>query len=326
MPPHADHDTALSRPVFWRETAPVLRQRLTVVALTFSLFMGLGTFFEITYFPARADFARLLYTVEVLVALGGAATCWLPSMRERTRAVAIAVAVTLAACISFYHAGVGASAERVATVLGCVANLLSVLLPWGWTGQSIAALGFLASFAVASPYLVTSDALVISGVVLLTAVTTSIWCAFFLDRYRYEAFRRTALQTEEAEIAAALTHVGATLSQHLGRPDMLEQVNHLTVATLGCDWSSLFLFDERRRVYWLGANVGSRPEVRSELASLEFPPDSLPLLKELKPGSLVTITDASQQTLVPVELLNAPTSLRRSMHRSRAASTSSACW
>src|SRR5206468_1019282 len=43
-------------------------------------------------------------------------------------------------------------------------------------------------------------------------------------------------------------------------------------------------------------------EVVAELNHLEFPPDSLPLLQALRPGELVTIPDASHETLVPPEL------------------------
>jgi signal transduction histidine kinase len=83
---------------------------------------------------------------------------------------------------------------------------------------------------------------------------------------------------------------------------VLERVNRLAVDVTGCDFASLFLMDERRNVYWLASNVGSRPEVVAELTHLEFPPDSLPLLRMLRPGELVTIADASRETRVPPEL------------------------
>src|SRR5262249_44015940 len=149
---------------------------------------------------------------------------------------------------------VAAQAERVATILGCVLNLLSVLCPWGWTAQAAAAAGAVASFATASPFFVTSDALVFPGMVLLCAATTSVAAAFFLDRHRFEAFTHSALQTEEAQIAAALARIGETLSRRLGQTDVLDQVNQLTREALGCDWSSLYLFDPRRKAYWLASN------------------------------------------------------------------------
>jgi signal transduction histidine kinase len=223
-------------------------------------------------------------------------------MRDRSAIIAALTQVVILAFINTYHAAVHAQAERVATLLACVVNVVAVLLPWGWIPQACVALGSVVSFAIAGPSFVTQDALAFPMIILLASGTTSIWAAFFLDRYRFEAFRRTALQTEEAEIAAALAHVGETLSKHLGEPDILERVNRLAVNVLGCDFSSLFLFDERRGVYWLASNVGSHPEVRTELTQLEFPPDSLPLLQILRPGELVAIPEASRATLVPPEL------------------------
>jgi signal transduction histidine kinase len=302
MSADADPGLRVSRAAYRVETVPVLRQRLSVAMAIFVFFMGIGTFFEATVFPERASLALLLYGLEALVAIGGSGACWLPRMRARSETIAALTAVTLLACINAYHATVHAQAERVATVLGCVLNTLSVLLPWGWGAQAVVALGSFASFAVAAPHFVTQDALAIPAIVLAAAGTTSVWGAFFLDRYRFEAFRRTALETEEAEIAAALAHVGETLSKHLGEADALERVNHLAVDVLGCDFSSLFLFDERRGAYWLASNVGSHPEVRAELKQLEFPPDSLPLLRALRPGELIAIPDASRETLVPPEM------------------------
>ena len=302
MPVDADPGLLVSRAAYRVETVPILRQRLAVAMALFVFFMGIGTFVEVTYYPQRAVLTILLYGVEALAAIVGASACWLPGMRDRSEKIAAVTAVVILAFINVYHGTVHAQAERLATVLGCVLNLVSVLLPWSWGAQSVVALGGVASFAVAAPHLVTHESLAFSVVVLIASVTTSVCGAFFLDRHRFEAFRRTALQTEEAEISATLAHVGETLSKHLGEHDLLERVNHLAVDALGCDFSSLFLFDERRGTYRLASNVGSRPEVAVEMAQLEFPPGSLPLLQILRPGELVAITDASRETLVPPEL------------------------
>jgi hypothetical protein len=80
------------------------------------------------------------------------------------------------------------------------------------------------------------------------AAVTSVLGAFFLDRYRFEAFRRSSLHAEEAEIAATLLKATEALSVHLGAADMLEHVNRLSCEATGCDWSSTFLFDESRGV------------------------------------------------------------------------------
>jgi signal transduction histidine kinase len=303
MPDEREAELAVFRDAYQLETVPVLRQRLTVAMGLFVFFMGIGTFLEVAYYPQRTRFAVLLYGIEALTAIAGAAACWLPALRERAGVVAAGTAVVLASCINLYHAHVAASAERVATVLGCILNLLSVLLPWGWVAQTIAGLGTIGSFAIAAPHLVTNDALAFPTIVLIAGATNAICGAFFLDRYRFEAFRRTALQTEAAEIAATLTHIGATLSQRLGQPDVLERVDQLAAEVLGCDWTALSLFDERRRVYWNASSVGFPAEIATELAQLEFAPESLPLLETFRPGELVEIADAADQTLVPVELM-----------------------
>ncbi len=296
-------DTRVSRPAYWTETVAVLRQRFTVAMAIFVFFMGVGTIFEVTSFPERKHFALVVYGIEGVTAILGAAACWLPRLRRWSVSIAVIVAVTITACISAYHACVAAPAERVATVLGCVLNLLSVLLPWGWPAQMLTALGAVGSFGVALPHLPTSDAIAIPMTVLLAAATTSVFGAFFLDRYRFEAFRRTALQTEEAEIAAGLAHIGETLSRLLGEANLLEEVNRLAAEALGCDWSTLFLFDERRNAYRMCSNVGSPPQVQNELAEIEFPTDSLPLLQALKVGELIEIADVADQTLVPVDVM-----------------------
>ena len=293
----------VSQAAYRLETSAILRQRLAVAMGIFVLFMGIGTFFEVTYFPERMRLAVLLYGMEAGIAFLAVAAAYVARWHPWSEWIAVGVGVGELACVCAYHAMVGAQAERVATVLGCVLNLLSVLCPWGWTAQVATAVGAVASFAGASPYLVTSDAVVIPMLVLLAAATTSVWAAFFLDRYRFESFMHAALQTEEAEIAAALVRIGETLSRRLGQPDVLDQVNRLTTEALGCDWSSLYLFDPRRGVYWMASNVGSPEDVRAELAQIEFPPDSLTLLQALRPGEQIEIADACHQSWVPVELM-----------------------
>jgi signal transduction histidine kinase len=296
-------DSCVSRAVYRSETTAILRQRVAVAMGLFMLFMGVGTFFEIAYYPERMRVAVWLYSVEAGIAAVAVVLCRDRRFDAWSETIAVAVSVGEIALVCTYHAMVGAQAERVATILGCLLNLLSVLCPWGWTAQAATATGAVASFAAAARFFVTSDALVFPGMVLLCAATTSVWAAFFLDRYRLEAFTLAALQTEEAEIAAALARIGETLSRHLGQADVLDQVNRLTREALGCDWSSLYLFDAHRCVYWLASNVGSPPDVQTELKDLEFPPTSLTLLQALRPGELIEVEDAGDQSWVPVELM-----------------------
>jgi signal transduction histidine kinase len=277
---------------------------LAVVLGLFMLFMGAGTLFEGTYHSDRMRLALLWYGIELGIAATALVLCWLPRLQKWSEPIAVGISVVEFACVCAYHASVGAQAERVATVLGAVLNVLSVLCPWGWPAQAAVVAGAVVSFAAAAPFLVTADALVFPGLVLLGVATTSIWAVVFLDRYRFEAFAHAASQAEEAEIAAALARIGETLSRHLGETDVLDQVNCLMRDTLGCDWSSLYLLDPHRCVYRLAANIGSPTEVAIELAQVEFPPTSLALLQALTPGELIEIADADDQPWVPVELMH----------------------
>ena len=128
--------------------------------------------------------------------------------------------------------------------LGALLNGLAVLMPWGPAVQAAgAALAWIG--------------LGLLGGSLVPAEPTDSWILSWMH-------------ADEADIAATLLKVTETLSTHLGAPDMLEQVNRLSQAATGCDWSSTFLFDPERGVYRLAANVGSRDEVRESLRQTDF--------------------------------------------------------
>jgi signal transduction histidine kinase len=308
MPPGTVQDIAEQPPThraeYLQEAAGTLRQRIDVVSPLFVLFMGIGTVSEAMAYPARAHTAWTMYAAEAAVAVLAVLACRLPGLRRRPQVIGGALVGVLATLIIRYHVLAGAPAERLAMVLLCLLNLFSVLLPWGWLPQAVAAGMAWAAFGVGGPYLATAnDIWVIPWLTLFAGGTTSVVGAFFLDRYRYEAFRRTVLQTEEAETAQALLDVAQLLSTNLDRPDVLEHVNGLVVGALACDWSSTFLFEEEAGVYRLAANVGTSPEVREELAQIAFPPESLPLLGMLRAGELIEIPDAATTTLVPHALM-----------------------
>jgi signal transduction histidine kinase len=210
----------------------------------------------------------------------------------------------VAALVSSYHVAVAGTPERNAMTLSALLNGLAVLLPWGAAVQAAGSLVALAAVAAVTGLVATpSSGWVISWIVVGVASVTSIAGAFFLDRYRFEAFRRSTLHAEEADIAATLLKVTETLSAHLGKDDMLAQVNRYAVDAVGCDWSSTFLFDSGRGVYRLAANAGSSPQVRETLEQTEFTPDSLPLLRGFRTGTLVELEDPERQALVPSNLL-----------------------
>jgi signal transduction histidine kinase len=288
------------------ETARLVRQRLAIVAPLFVVLMGTGIAFELVTYPTRRRVTLTFFAVECVLVIATALLSRLPG-RERFMQVAGAVmAGGVATLIASYNALVGAHAERVAMTLGVLLNGLAVLMPWGpavqaggaalaWVG--IGLLG--ANLVPAEP----TDSWVLSWIGVGVAGITSVIGALLLDRYRFEAYRRSTLHAEEAEIAAALLKVTEALSARLGEPDMLEQVNRLSREATGCDWSSTFLFDPERGVYRLAANVGSRDEVRESLRQTDFSVDSLPLFRQFRAGTLIEIESPEGQALVPANIL-----------------------
>jgi signal transduction histidine kinase len=300
----ADVESAALREAYRAETVAVLWQRLGVAVVVFAVFMGLGTVLEVLRHPERQPWTVVFYLTEVLTCVAVLGISRLASRPWCLGVIGGSLVGGVAVQILGYHAFVGAQAERVALVLVCVLNLSGVLLPWGTGPQVVAAVLAVGSFGIGLPYLAVADDIRAAPLVALASgATASICAAFFLARYRYEVFRRSVLQAEAVEIAETLVDVGEKLSANLDQPDMLESVNHLVLEKLRYEWSGIWLLDERRRAFRLAANVGARPEVRSEMEQLEFPPGSIPLFAALQPGELVEIQDSSAGTLIPADLM-----------------------
>ena len=300
----ADVESAALREAYRAETVAVLWQRLGAAVVVFVLFMGLGTVLEAVHHPEREPWTVVFYGTEVLTCVAVLGISRLARRPWWLGAIGGSLVGAVAAQILAYHALVGAQAERVALVLVCVLNLSGALLPWGTGPQVVAAVLAVGSFGIGLPYLAVADDIrAVPLVALASGATASICAAFFLARYRYEAFHRSVLQAEAVEIAEALVDVGEKMSAHLDEPDMLESVNRLVLEKLGYEWSGIWLLDERRRAFRLVANVGARPEVRAEMEQLEFPPGSIPLFAALQPGAVVEIPDSSVGTLIPADLM-----------------------
>ena len=295
-------ETAL-RDAYRAETDRLLGTRLDLTVVLFLVCVGGSVVIEATQVPARAPAGLLMYGLEVLVCLLAVVACRVPRLSLAPRALAAALASTLATLLSAYNASVGGSVERLAMTQVCLLTGLLVLLPWGWRAQLVVAAASFASYGLALPHLFTSDSLLVSVLALVTGTTTTTWGAFFLERYRADAFLHAARQAEETEIAATLARVSETLNAHLGQPDMLERVNRLVVERLGCDWSSTFVYDEARQAFRLHSNVGSSPEVVAELGQLEFPWGSLPLLGALRAGEALELAGTGGPDLIPPDLM-----------------------
>jgi PAS domain S-box-containing protein len=98
---------------------------------------------------------------------------------------------------------------------------------------------------------------------------------------------------EHAEITAALLRIGATINVKLHQPELLTEVSRLTVEALACDASTIFVADRERQSYALRANVGSLPEIVSEIQQVEFSRD-FPLIRILAAQGRVELADAAR--------------------------------
>jgi signal transduction histidine kinase len=284
------------------EIGRVLRWRLPLTLSLYLLFVGVGVWAERAAYPARAHLITAIYLAEVVACGVGLAALWGSPLRDRPGLVGAAVAAILSALMAGYDANVGNVVERSAMAQVCLLTGLVVILPWSWRAQLAVAVTALLGFAVAVPHLVVNDTLSFSILAMLTGATTSVVGVRFLERYRRDAFLRAALLTEEAEVAAALADVAETLNANLNAPDMLERVNTLAAAALGCDWSATLVWDPGRPVARLHSIVGVPAEVRAEAASLEFSSDELPIMAALRSNELIEIADSAHQSLVPIEL------------------------
>jgi len=305
----ADVDAAAVRAAYQTEHARVVRQRLGVTVFLFGLLVGTSVVTEHLFHPARGPTIVAVYAIEMVACAAALIACRLPRLRDHPVPIAAALAALLSVSMSAYNGIVHGPIERYATAQVCLLSGLLVILPWGWGAQLAVSVVALLSLTLANDHMQASESVTYAVLALVTGGLTSVAGAGFLERYRRAAFVRTALLTrasevrrEEAEIAEALVHVAETLNAHLDQPDMLERVNRLAVETLDCDWSSTWVYDARREAFRLAANVGSRPEVLVELAQLDFPRDSLPLLAAIRPGEVLEIADSNAQSLVPPAL------------------------
>ena len=291
-----------------RESNRLIRIRLELSLTFFLVFMGIVVLVE-RRMPGHGGVVTA-FAVELLI--GGTAVLLArrPRLSEATRPIAVAAMAGIALTMLVFSSTVRSPWDPAALGQVCLIACLAIVLPWGWRPQLALATISCVGFVLATPFLDRASPAVYPLVALGTGATTSTFAAFFLDRYRFEAFARAAelsrayaLQQEEAEISGALLHVAQTLGEFVGRTDLLEQVNRLVIDALGCDWSSTYVYDgERRRFRFLG-NVGSRTDIRTEFESMDLRPDSASILRALESRKLVEITDADTQDLAPRELL-----------------------
>jgi PAS domain S-box-containing protein len=144
------------------------------------------------------------------------------------------------------------------------------------------------------------SAVEIDGLPVFTAHVRDI-----TERRRAEAALTASKRRAEeaAEIAAALLHVAETINVHLGEPDLLGRVARLSVEALGCDWSSLWVRDPRGETFRLAATAGGRDDLVASTQHLELSADDFPIVRALRPDTLLELTDPDSQTLLPPALM-----------------------
>jgi signal transduction histidine kinase len=291
------------------ETDRLLRHRLTIGIGIFLACASLSTLSEWLNHPQRmallgpvlaADWAICL--AALLVLHGRVALSAEP--------VAVLVAAAVAALAAYYTSRAGTPVERYALGQVTLIESLVVILPWSWRAQLAVAATTVAGFAVVATHVGAPDGLPVTAIVFATAAGTSVLGSAFLDRYRREAFTRTALlahtsavKQEEAEVAAALLRVAEELGAHVSQPDMLDCVNELARELIGCDWSATFVCDPTRDTVSFAAGAGLSPAVQDALAQIEFGSDALPGTRHVRLEQLVEVSDARQQSLVPLAVM-----------------------
>jgi signal transduction histidine kinase len=299
-------DAAALRVAYQRDTAVLLRQQLLVFGGIFVVFMGLGTLVEVFGYPARNPWSWIAYLSECAVIGAGIALAYRPGQRASPGWIGAAASVSAMTIIAAYHGFVMAPALRVVMTLSTVLGAVSVILPWGPWPQSAAgaAAVLLVSVGVACDRLPLNGETILmpTTAIFATASITAVG-AWLLDRYRFEAFRRTTMQAEEAEVAAGLLTITQMLNLHLHDPDMFERVAGQTVATVGADFSSVYLLDPDRRRYVLAAVATTARPATPDVSQVEFAHDALPLFEHFRPGAVVVIADAEAQSLVPIEVM-----------------------
>ena len=290
------------------ETSRLIRSRLELATALYLLFVGIVVAIE-RVTPGNPG-TTIAYALEVLTCAAAVTANRMERFAHAVRTVAVACMATLAVVMLVYSAAIANPWDPVAIGQVCLMTCVAILLPWGWGAQLVLVTVSVGGFLLTMPFLRQTTPAVYPLVALLTSGTTSVWAALLLDRYRFQSFAHAAelsyayaRQQEEAETAAALLHVNEMLGGDVGRGELLETVNRLVVEALGTDWSSTFVFDEERRGFRFVGNVGSPPDSKVEFESIDFPPDAMPIFRELSQGRLVEIADPSAQAMIPAEML-----------------------
>jgi signal transduction histidine kinase len=290
-------ERAATEAAYMTESAQLLRVRFLVSAILFAVAAGLGVALEKIVAGGPATWMATLYPVEILVlGLAALATRLVPPGRWTTVVITASV-VAVDVLLLAHDAVVGVMLEWSAMGQIAFVTGVAILLPWGIRPQLVVVAISILGFLLVGVHLPTSAAPGHAFVTVAGVGATTVCAALYFERYRRDAFVRTALlhrvsatRQEEADMSAALLHVGEVLNAHLDRPDMLERVTRLAAEFLNVDYCAIFVCDERTQAFRLRAAIGLSPAVHAELEQLEFRRGGV-TLGPLHPGRNLEVPD-----------------------------------
>ena len=251
--------------------------------------------------PRSAPHAVLLYGIEALTAILGAASCWLPAIQDRSGVVAACTAVIWrAASTTMRPSAPPPSGSRRSAASEPALGLAAV----GMDGANDRRPRHVGSTRRRAPPR-HDDALAFPALVLLAARTRCAARSFSIATAS-RRFVAPRCRPKKRDRRRAQPRRGD--AQSAPRPARrARRVNRLAAEALVCDWSTLFLFDERRRL------TGS-PRARAAAGNRTGSFDRLPARQHAADrgvvNELLVIPDAEAQTLIAQKSCAAPVSPR----------------
>jgi signal transduction histidine kinase len=312
LPEGPEADEAAIAAAYKAESATILRHRLALAIAFFIFGAGVFALVEVRYHPDNLRQVLVICGFAMLACVLALAACRVAPMSRHPRVVGVGLSAFLLVFTTWTSAITGDSAERIATYQVCTLCGFAVVLPWGWRAQLLVAAASFAGLALVVSYLHVPGALGYAYAAVASGALTAVAGAYFLDRYRHDAFvhaiqltRASAAARAEAAINAALLRFGQTLNTYVDQPDLLERLSGLAAETIECEWCAVFIWDEARQAFRLHTALGACAGPVTEAAQIDFGWESLPALGErVRAGEIVEIRDPVCAPFVPVELLH----------------------